>query len=83
VNAPLKPLSPDEGVIAVAERKKVKKPAAIAADKKQNPAVKLTVQFHRKLKAIAAVVGLEMGELIEREMEEFIRREWQKLKQMD
>lgn len=51
--------------------------------KKQDPAVKLDPEFHRKLKAIAALGSIEMGALIEREMDEFIRREWARLKAMD
>lgn len=54
------------------------------ADKKNAPSpkpeetkkgVKVTPPFHRRLKIVAAAVGLEMGELVEREMEEFLARE--------
>lgn len=58
-------------------------PQEQAGKKKQDPAVKLDPEFHRKLKAIAALAGIEMGALVEREMDEFIRREWARLKAMD
>lgn len=43
--------------------------------KKQNPGVKLNPLFHQKLKLIADDVGIDMGALIERELEEFVNRE--------
>lgn len=46
-----------------------------AGKKKQNPGVKLSPQFHKKLKIVADDLDVDMGVLIEREMEEFVKRE--------
>lgn len=43
--------------------------------KKQKPSVKLNYRFHKRLKIIADDLGLDIGELVEREMEEFVIRE--------
>jgi hypothetical protein len=43
--------------------------------KKQNPGVKLHPKFHQRLKMVADDLGFELGELIQREMEEFVTRE--------
>lgn len=48
------------------------KPPSNSGGKKN---VKVSVDFHRKLKTVASAHGLEIGELVEREMEEFLRRE--------
>lgn len=37
--------------------------------------VKVTPAFHKRLKTVAAALGIEMGQLVEREMEEFLTRE--------
>jgi hypothetical protein len=47
---------------------------------KSNPAVKLSPRFKKRLHHVAISLNLGMGELIEREMEEFVTREWNRLK---
>lgn len=53
-------------------------PSEGAAEQKKN--VKVTPGFHRRLKMIAAALGVEMGQLVEREMEEFLNREEQAIR---
>ena len=44
--------------------------------KKKNTGVKLHPEYKRRLKVIAAELGINMGQLVQREMEEFMAREW-------
>lgn len=57
------------------------KPGKAEGPKKQKPGVKLNPGFHQKLKIIADDVGLDMGLLIEQEMEEFVKREWGRIQE--
>jgi hypothetical protein len=59
----------------MSEPKKKTDAADDGGKKKQNPGVKLTPRFHKKLKHIANDLGIDMGPLIEREMSDFVDRE--------
>lgn len=43
---------------------------------KQKPAVKLSPAFHQQLKFVADDAGIDMGDLVEREMGAFVSREF-------
>lgn len=60
-------------VAHMATPKKSEKPAEDAAGGKKN--VKVSPEFHRRLKIVAAFVQREMGDIVERELEEFLARE--------
>lgn len=56
---------------------------APAEKKKQDTAnVKIHPEWRRRLKIIAAEYGLPMGALVQRELEEFMAREWLRLKDL-
>lgn len=44
-----------------------------AGEEKKN--VKVGREFHKRLKVVAAALGREMGEIVERELEDFLARE--------
>lgn len=62
-------------VIEMADEKKKQKPGSVEPGKVEPKNVKLTPEFHRRLKVVAAHVGREMSEIVMSELEDFLARE--------
>lgn len=62
--------------IMASEKKSNKKPPAGNPDEGEKKNVKVSLAFHKRLKQVAAELDIEMGALVERELEEFLSREW-------